>query len=157
MLKSCVLALACVLSPVTALAAPSSQVKALWQQIAALKLDQALNLSQQQAQALLPEIQAAQAQVQAFKNQLVTSEPARVAALTQAVADLKATGTVAASTVQALQTARGSSFASLRQNLKSCWQQARQILTASQSEALRTLTLGISPPPSNAVAGSNGP
>ncbi|HET6436435.1 MAG TPA: hypothetical protein VFG59_00135 [Anaeromyxobacter sp.] len=146
MLKSRILMLACVLAPAAALAAPTSQVQALRLQIAALQLDHALNLTQQQAQSLLPPIQDAKAKVAAFRSQLTSSEPARVAALTQAVADLKSTGTVAESTVQALQAARPGAGATLRQDMKSFWQQAKQVLTSSQIQALRTTQLGIGQP-----------
>jgi hypothetical protein len=152
MLRLRILMLACALAPAAVLAAPSSQVQALRQQVAALQLDHALNLTHQQAQALLPLIQEARTKVEAFKSQLVASEPARVAALTQAVADLKATGTVADSTAQAVRNARPDTATSLRQDMKSLWQQARQVLTADQLHALRTAKLGIGQPSSKAAA-----
>src|SRR5512142_2310412 len=125
--------LALVLAPAGALAAPSSQVQLLRQQVAALQLDRALNLTRQQAQALLPVIQEAAARRDAFEQQLAASEPARVAALTQAVADIKASGAISDSTAQALQAARGGSAASsLRDDMKSLWQRVRQVLTAAQ-------------------------
>jgi len=156
MLKLRALALTCTLLPASALAAPNSQVLALRQEIAALQLDHALNLSKQQAQALLPEIQEAKAKVEAFKSQMAASDPAQVAALTQAVADLKATGTISDSTAQALQAARPGSSGTLRQDVKSLWEQARQVLTPSQLQALKTVPRGVGHPPSGADMGSPG-
>jgi hypothetical protein len=150
MMASQMMILACALVPAGTLAAPTSQVHALRQQVAALQLDQALNLTQQQAQALLPLLQTAQAQMQGLKAQRAVSQPALVAALTQAVADLKAKGTVSASTVQAVRAARVASPQTLRQDIKSLWQQAKQVLTADQLEALQSVRLGIRPPTSNA-------
>jgi len=156
MLRLRALALTCTLIPASALAAPNSQVLALRQEIAALQLDHTLNLSKQQAQALLPEIQEAKAKVEAFKSQMTASEPARVAALTQAVADLKATGTISDSTAQALQAAGPGSAGTLRQNLKSFWEQARQVLNSSQLQSLKTVRLGAGQPPSGADMGTPG-
>jgi hypothetical protein len=140
-----------------ALAAPTGQVHALRQEIAALQLDRTLNLTQQQAQALLPEIQDAKAKVAAFKTQQGPSEPARVAALTQAVADIKASGTVAASTTQALQAARSGTAGTLRQELRSLWQQAQQVLTANQIQELKTVKLGLGQLSSPDAAASSTP
>ena len=119
------------------------------------RLDHALNLTQQQAQALLPEIQNAKVKVEAFKSQMAASEPARVAALTQAVADLKATGTVSDSTVEAIQAARPGSAGTLRQDMKSFWQQAKQVLTADQIQELKTVKLGVGQPSSSMAANTS--
>ena len=152
MLRSLMVALACMLAPAAALAAPNDQVHQLRQQVAALQLDHALNLNQQQAKAMLPLLQDAKTKVAAMKAQRESAQPALVAALTQAVADLKANGTVSDSTVQAVQAARGGSPGVLRQDMKGFWQQAKQVLTADQSQALRTVKLGIGMP----VASSSG-
>jgi len=156
MLRSRALALTCALLPASALAAPTSQVVALRKQIAALQLDHALNLTRVQAQALLPQIQDAKARVEALESQMAASEPARVAALTQAVADLKATGTLSDSTVQALQAARPSSAGTLRQDMKSFWQQARQVLTNGQLQELKTVRLGVGQPSSGVGPSTTG-
>jgi hypothetical protein len=145
MLRSRILMLACTLVPAGALAAPTDQVHALRQEVFALQLDHALNLTQQQAQALLPLLQGAQAKVQGLEAQRAASQPALVAALTQAVADLKANGTVSDGTAQALKAARGGSPGTLRQDMASFWQQAKQVLTAEQLQALRSAKLGIQP------------
>ncbi|HVP67954.1 MAG TPA: hypothetical protein VMT17_11885 [Anaeromyxobacteraceae bacterium] len=143
MLRSRALWIVCVLAPASALAAPTNPVHALRQQIAALQLDHALNLTQQQAQALLPALQAAQGALQAMTAQRSASQPALVTGLTQAVSDLKATGTVSDSTAQAVQAARGSSAGTLRQDLAACWKQVKQVLSPAQLEALKSVRLGI--------------
>lgn len=132
--------------PALTLAVPTSEVRSLQQQVAALQLDHALNLTQPQAQALLPLLQSTKTQLQALKTQWTSSEPALVAALTQAVSDLKASGTVSASTVQAVQAARGGISGTFRQDLKSFWQQVKQIFTVSQLETLKTTPLGVVQP-----------
>jgi len=146
MRRSLMVTFACLLVPAGALAAPTDQVRALRQQVAALQLDHALNLTQQQAQALLPLLQDLQGKVAALKAQRAAAEPALVAALTQAVADLKASGTVSDSTIQAVQAAKGGTRGALRQDVTSFWQQAGQIFTADQSQALKTVKLGVGGP-----------
>jgi hypothetical protein len=153
MLPSRIVLLACAWIPVGALAAPT-EVHALRQEVAALQLDHTLNLTQQQAQALLPLIQDAKAKVQASRTQRASAQPALVAALTQAVADLKANGDVSAATLESVRAARGGSPGTLRQDVASFWQQARQVLTADQLRALRSAKLGIHPTQPNASARS---
>ncbi len=138
------------LLPLGARAAPSSEVSSLRQQVVALQLDHALNLTQQQAQALLPVLQDAKSQLQAFQEQRAAARPALVAALNQAVSDLRTAGAISDGTAQAIASARGAPG-----NLRSTWQQARQILTADQLKALRTVRLGIHPA-STAAAGGRG-
>ncbi|HTP24382.1 MAG TPA: hypothetical protein VMK12_01830 [Anaeromyxobacteraceae bacterium] len=144
--------LVCALTPVCAMAQPqaSGQLHALHSQIAALQLDHALNLTQQQAQAMLPLLQSAQTKIQAAKTNWTSAQPGLVAALTQAVTDLKTTGTISASTVQAVQAARPARGGTLRQDLKSLWQQAKQLLTADQIQALKTVKLGVGHPEGDA-------
>ncbi|HVO18740.1 MAG TPA: hypothetical protein VMU15_05760 [Anaeromyxobacter sp.] len=152
-----ILMLACALVPAGALAAPDPQVLALRQQIAALQLDHALGLSPQQAQALLPQMQAAKAEVAAWRSQMTATQPARVAALTQAVADLKSAGVVSTATLQELQAARPAAPGTLRQDMRSFWQQARQVLSSGQLQALRSVNLGVgaqaAPSPSSSTGG----
>jgi hypothetical protein len=142
--------------PLTALAAPSPEVKALEQQVAALQLDHALGLTQQQAQALLPLLQDAKARIQAFQAQRQAAQPALVAALNQAVADLRTNGAISDSTRSAMASA-GGSRAALRDELRPLWQQARQILTADQLQALRTVRLGARPAAGAAPQNARGP
>jgi hypothetical protein len=124
------------------MAAPASDVQALRQQVAALQLDHALNLSSQQAQALLPLLQEAKAQVQSLKAQRVAAQPALETALAQAVTDLKTSGSVSAATTQAVNAARPANGA-MRDSLRALFEQARQVLTPDQQQALRTAPLGI--------------
>lgn len=152
MRRSRTMLLACALIPAGALAAPSDQVQALRQELAAVQLDHALNLTQQQAQALLPLLQGMKAKVEERKARWAASEPAVAAALAQAVADVKASGAVSDATLQALKSARGGSPGTLRQDMAALWQQARQVLTAEQLQALRSVRLGIRPVPSPADA-----
>ncbi len=134
------------LLPLSAVAQPNPDIQALRQQIVALQLDHALNLTQPQAQALLQLLQDARSQVDAAKTQRAASQPALIAALEQAVTDLKTTGAISASTTQAIVAARGTPSA-MRGNLRAVWQQARALLTPGQLEALETTQLGISSPP----------
>ena len=156
MLRSRMVILICALVPQVALAAPTNPVRALRQEVAALQLDHALNLSQSQAQALLPLLQGVRTQIEALKAQRASSEPATVAALTQAVADLKANGTVSASTTQALQAVRGGTPGAFRQDVKAFWRQAKPVFTADQLQALRTTKLGVGQPTASASDGTSG-
>lgn len=143
MMRSRAVILACALFPAAALGVPTDQVQVLRQEVAALQIDHTLNLTQQQAKTLLPILQEAQGRVQAIKAQRAATQPAVVAALTQAVADLKATGTVSPSTVQAMQAARGGSHGAARQDLKALFEQAKQVLTPAQVEALKSAKIGV--------------
>ncbi len=145
MLRSRMMLFALMLLPAGALAAPTDQVRALRQEVAALQLDHALNLTQPQAQALLPLLRDAKSKVEALKVQREASQPAVAAALAQAVADLKATGTVSEATALAMKAARGGAFGALHQDMASFWQGARQVLTPEQIQALRSARLGIRP------------
>jgi Spy/CpxP family protein refolding chaperone len=129
-----------------ALAAAPTDVRALRQEIAALELDHALQLSATQAKALLPVLQTASAQIQAFKAQRQAANPALVAALTQARDELRATGTVSDATRQAVKAARGDSFAGAHEQMQSLRQQIHAILTPEQIQALRTAHLGVGGP-----------
>jgi hypothetical protein len=139
--------LASLLLPAAALATPSDPVHLLRQEVAALQIDHALDLTQQQARALLPLLQTARDKVQAIRAQREAARPALVAALTQAVADLKAGRTVSPSTLQAMEAAQGLAPGEARQDLKTIFQQARQVLAPAQIQALRSARLGTQPPP----------
>jgi hypothetical protein len=128
--------------PLSTFAAPNPQIMALRQQVAALQLDHALSLTQQQAQALLPLLQNGKAQLRAFQAQRQASQPALVAALTQAVSDLQSTGTISAATAQAVNSA-GPSSATPGAGLRSVWQQVEQVFTAAQLQALSAVQLGV--------------
>ncbi len=149
------LLLASLLLPLSAMAAPSSEVRTLQQQIAALQIDHALNLTQQQAQALLPLLQNAKGQIQAFQARRTAAEPALVAALTQVVSDVKTTGAISDASAQAVNAARPSPGA-LRDDMRSVWQQVRQILTPEQLQALKSTQLGV-PRTGTSTAQQGGP
>lgn len=155
MLRTRLAVLACLLVPSISLAASTDAdpLHSLRQQVAALQLDHALNLTQAQAKALLPLLQDAQSKVKAAKAQWTASQPAMVAAFTQAVADLKANGAVSDATLQAAQAARGTGAGTLRQDMKAIWQQAKQILSADQVQTLKTVKLGLGRPAPAADAG----
>jgi hypothetical protein len=127
------LALVLALLPLTALAAPSSDLAAMRQQVVALKIDHALNLNQAQAQALLPVLQAAAADLSA---QRTASQAARLAALTQARDELVAGGSVSAATQQALASARQTSRSGMKQSMQSLRQQVTSIISADQLAAV---------------------
>ena len=125
-----------------ALAANSADdVRALRTEVAALQLDRALNLTRDQAQALLPVLQNASAQAKARRAQVEASRPALAAALSQAVADLKSTGSISPATQQALAAARGTGFATARADMKVLRAQVEQILTPQQVQALKSAPL----------------
>jgi hypothetical protein len=143
------------LLPAAALAAPNDQLQSLRTQIVALQLDHTLDLSKQQAQALLPLLKSAKAQVDAFEAQQAAAEPALASALNQAVSDLRSTGAVSPSTAQAVNAARPSRQA-LHDQLRSTWQQAQQILTPAQRDAVRSTRFGI-PQDATAAPPAGGP
>ena len=128
--------------PLFAFAAPDPQLMALRQQVAALQVDHALNLTQQQAQALLPLLQNAKAQVQAFQAQREAAQPALIAALTQAVTDLKSSGSLSTATTAAVNAARPTP-STTGASPRSPWEQAKQVLTTEQLQALSTVQLGV--------------
>ncbi len=136
-MKHAAAVIALALAPVVALAAPSPQVSALRQEVAALKLDRALALTPEQARAALPLLESARASVDAWKARRAASEPALAAALSQAIADLKATGAVSARTEAALKAARGNP-GELRAEVGPVARQVRALLTPAQREALRS-------------------
>ena len=144
--------IACALVPVGALAMPVNPTRALHQEIAALQVDHALNLTPQQAQSLLPLLTDARGKLAALKAERTSAEPSLTAALTQAVADLKASGAVSPTTAQAVQAARGGLPATFRRDVRAFWQQAKPILTADQLQALKVVKLGVAPPASAAAA-----
>jgi hypothetical protein len=126
--------------PALAFAAPSAEEMALHQEIAALKLDRALNLSAQQAKALLPLLRQQAVVVQQMKTQHEQAKPAVLAALTRARDELKSTGTVSAQTEQAIRDAHGGMQG--HGQFKQFHEQVKQILTPQQIESVKGLRLG---------------
>jgi hypothetical protein len=125
--------------------APSPEVAALRTEIAALQVDHVLALSPDQARALLPVLQQAAAQVQAFRARVEAANPALVAALTRARDELRAGGPVSPETAQAIRDARRSGMAPDRDAGKALRAQAVAILTPAQVQSLRSVPLGAGP------------
>jgi hypothetical protein len=125
--------------------APSPEVAALRTEIAALQVDHALALDPAQARALLPVLQQAAAQVQAFRARVEAADPALVAALTRARDELRAGGAVSPGTAQAIRDVRRSGVAPDPQAGKALRAQAVAILTPAQLQALESVPLGAGP------------
>jgi len=150
------LILAGLLVPTATLAAPADPLRDLRMEVAALQIDHALELTPQQAQAMLPILREARARADALKARREAALPAVEAALRQAIADLKASGTVSPATVQAMKAARGAAAGAARDEFKSFFQQTRAILTPAQAKAMKTLELGIAVDPTDPPDGAPG-
>lgn len=140
---------------------PSPEVAALRAEIAALQVDRALALTPDQARALLPVLQQAATQVQAARSRAEASQPALVAALTKARDELRAGGTVAPETQQAIRQARGAAWEAARGEGQAIRKQVLAILTPAQVAALGSVRLGAAPgfpgkPGGDAAAGRPG-
>jgi len=127
--------------------APSPEVAALRTEIAALQVDRALALTQDQARALLPVLRQAAAQVQAFRARVESPDPALVAALTRARDELRAGGAISDATQQAIRDAHHAGMAARRGEGQALRKQALAILTPAQLQALKTVRLGPGPGP----------
>jgi hypothetical protein len=138
------------LLPVSAFATPAGDVRAIRQEIAALQIDRAMNLSQNQARALLPVLQGAATDAD---TRLSASRATLVAALTQARDELRAGGAVTDATHQALAAAQKEGWSGMRQQGQALRQQVMQILTPEQVQALRQAQLGIGPAAGGPVKG----
>ncbi len=125
--------------------APSPEVQALREEIAALQVDRALSLTPDQARAILPVLRQAAAQVQAFRARVESPDPALVAALTRARDELRAGGAISEGTQQAIRDARRSGVADGRGEARALRKQALDILTPAQQEALKSVRLGAGP------------
>ena len=122
--------------------APNPEVAALREEIAALQVDHALDLTQAQARALLPLLQQAATQVEAARARMEGPNPALVAALTQARDELRAGGSVSASTQKAIRDARRAAMPAGRGEAQAIRKQALAILTSAQVRALQSVKLG---------------
>ncbi len=125
--------------------APSPEVAALREEIAALQVDRALALTPDQARALLPLLRQAAAQVQAFRARVESPDPALVAALTRARDELRAGGEISESTQRAIREARQAGMPARRGDGQAIRKQALAILTPAQVQALKSVRLGAGP------------
>jgi hypothetical protein len=136
-------------------ATPREQLHALRQEIAALQVDRALNLTQAQARALLPVLEEGAVRARDARAAREVAAPGLVAVLTTARDELQATGAVSDATRQALvalrapRAARAPEAHALRARVQA-------ILSPEQRQALRTVPLWIGPGPGGApgVGGS---
>lgn len=116
-----------------------SEVLALRQEIAAIKLDLALSLSAEQARAIHAIALQAQARKDAIEAEKKSREPLLIAAMTAARDDLKRDGKVSEATAQKLREARGKSdFRSIHEEFESMRAQVDALLTDEQREAFAT-------------------
>jgi hypothetical protein len=127
--------------------APSPEVAALREEIAALQVDRALALTPEQARAILPVLQQAAAQVQAGRARAEAAQPALVAALTKARDELRAGGAIAPETEQAIRQARGAAWQGAKGEGQAIRKQVLAILTPAQVQALQSVRLGAGPGP----------
>ncbi len=125
--------------------APSPEIRALREEIAALELDRALALTPEQARTLLPVLREAATQVQAFRARIESPDPALVAALTRARDELRAGGAISEGTQAAIRDARRAGMAGKRGEGPALRKQALAILTPAQLEAMKTVQLGVGP------------
>ncbi len=143
------LSLALVLSllPTLALAEEDADLKALRLEIAALQVDHALNLTRDQARSLLPVLREGAQQVKQMQSARAANKPALLAALTRARDELRATGSVSPATQESVRTARGEGqFKAVHEKVRGLREQAMQILTPQQKEALHQVQLGVMGP-----------
>jgi hypothetical protein len=120
--------------PLAAVALPSDATREMGQEIVAIKVDRALGVSQAQAQALLPLLQAGAASLASLR---AANQAAQLAAMTKARDELVASGTVSDATKQELAAARRSSRSGIAQAAQALRQQVEQILTPAQIQAAR--------------------
>jgi hypothetical protein len=139
------LAAALAIAPQARAAPAPEEVRALRQEIAALQVDRALNLTPAQARALLPLLQDAAARLKAARAQREAASPALVEALRRARDELRSTGSVSDATRKALAEARGPRPFP-REQLQGLRAQVRAILSPEQATALAAADLWIAPP-----------
>ncbi len=124
--------------PTDSIATPATPVWPLHQQRAALELDQALELSDVQAQALLPLLEETRSEVAALQDRRAAAEPVLAAALTQALDELIVRGSVADATHAVILEATGGFPGALHRRLRFFWRAAQQVLSDEQLLALRS-------------------
>ena len=129
-----------VLIPATALAGPmrdDPEIRKLRGEIAAVKLDRSLNLTRDQARALLPLLKEATALRDQIRAEQEKHRPEIVKALTAVRDDLVKTGVVSEPSRKALQAARGEEMkGDLRIKIQALHGKARDILNPEQKARL---------------------
>lgn len=116
-----------------------SEVLALRQEIAAIKLDKLLDLTAAQASAILPLARQAQERKKVLDDEMKRREPALIAAMTAARDDLKRDGVVSEATAKKLRKARGKKdFRAIHEEFELMRAQVDAILTDAQREAFAT-------------------
>lgn len=134
---------ALMLIPALALARPQGggqaadpEIQKLQREIAAAKLDKTLELSRDQARALLPILDKADALRNELKAEREKNKPAVKAALNKIRDDIKRDGVASAESKKALREARGQGFRKYRGELKVLGEQVRELLTDEQKAKL---------------------
>lgn len=116
-----------------------SEVLALRQEIAAIKLDMLLDLTAEQAKAIHPLAKKAQARKSAIDGEKKKREPAFIAAMVDARDDLKRDGKVSEATAQKLREAKGQvDFRAIHEEFEAMRVQVEAILTDEQKAAFAT-------------------
>jgi hypothetical protein len=129
----------------SAMAAPDADIHGVEQEIAAIQLDRALNLTHAQAASLLPILNDAASKVAARQAAFASAKPQLLAALTQARDELRSTGTISDATKQALAAAHPSPEGDIRTGFKDLRAKVGQVLTPAQEGALESTQLGLRP------------
>ena len=120
--------------PLAARADPASELRAIRQELVALELDRALDLSPDQARALLPILQSAAADQAARR---ATAQAALLSAMTRARDELRSEGAVSDRARQALATAREAAWGGVLLKAQALRQQVAQILRRDQVGVMR--------------------
>jgi hypothetical protein len=137
------LAVILTLAPTLAMA-EDQNLEAIRLEIASLQVDHALNLTRDQAKALLPVLREGATHFQQVKQAREANKPALLAALTRARDELRSTGAISEGTRQAVRAARGDGqFKAEHQKMRELKDRAMQILTPQQKEVLEQTQLGV--------------
>ncbi|MFN7132044.1 MAG: hypothetical protein ACK4N5_08170 [Myxococcales bacterium] len=114
-------------------------VQKVHREIAALKLDKSLNLSREQAQALLPILEQADRLKADMHAERKKQKPEILRAMEQAREELRRDGKVSPATRQAMRQARsGPGHDALRDRAKELIKQAQTVLTPEQRQVVQT-------------------
>jgi hypothetical protein len=132
-------------SAMAATDASSPDVHGVQQEIAAIQLDRALNLTHAQAVTLLPILKDAASKAAAQKAAFESAKPQLLTALTQARDELRSSGTISDATKQALAAAHPAPQPGTMAAMKDLRAKIDQVLTPAQQQALQTTQLGVWP------------